>query len=206
MKVKEKKCKGLGHATNSGCGKEVLKRTYGLCDSCYYHWLTTTEPGRVKLEKATLKGKAIEKKKRDAQKKVEKEKLKTHKDYLRDFEKVFNEFIRKRDKGQPCISCQKPYGEFTESAGHYFPAGSNGSIRFDEDNVHLQCWYFCNKNRHGNQVEYLPNLIKKIGQQRFDELCERRNTSLKLSIPEIKEKIKYYKSKIKSLCQHTTHP
>lgn len=150
-------------------------------------------------EKIHAKARVNLKVKSAKEKKVEKEKLKTHKDYLKDFEKVFNEYIRKRDKGQPCISCQKPYGEFTESAGHYFPAGSNGSIRFDEDNVHLQCWFFCNKNRHGNQVEYLPNLIKKIGQQRFDELSERRNEPLKLSMPEIKEKIKHYKLKIKEL-------
>lgn len=195
MEVKLKKCKGTGQATNNGCGKEVRKRTYGLCDSCYYDWLINTEPGRAKLEKATLKAKRIEKKKRDVHRKEQKENLKTHKDWLKDLEKVFNAYIRKRDEGQPCISCGKPYGTFTNSAGHYFPGGSNPSIRFDEDNVHLQCWFDCNKNRHGNQAEYLPNLIKKIGQKRFDELCERRNESKKLSIPEIKVLIEHYKEK-----------
>lgn len=39
------------------------------------------------------------------EKKIRKEKLKTHKDYLNDLQKVFNEFIRVRDKGKPCVSC-----------------------------------------------------------------------------------------------------
>lgn len=150
-------------------------------------------------EKIHAKAKQVQKKKSEEKTKQEKEKLKTHKDYLKDFEKVFNEYIRKRDKGQPCISCKKPYGKFTESAGHFYPAGSNGSIRFDEDNVHLQCWFNCNKNKHGNLTEYLPNLIKKIGQKRFDELSLRRNETLKLTIPEIKEQIQIYKQKIKDL-------
>lgn len=199
MKVKAKFCKGTGQATNSGCGKESVKRTYGLCDSCYYDWLLNTEPGRVKLEKATLKGKKSYEKEKNIEHQKKKDELKTHPEWLKDLEKVFNTFIRKRDKGDPCISCGKPHGTYTESAGHYFPAGSNGSIRFDEDNVHLQCWWDCNKNKHGNQTEYLPNLIKKIGQERFDALTQKRNIDLKLTIPDIKNLMKYYKSKIKKL-------
>lgn len=160
------------------------------CLQSYYE--DYSEKVNAKARKKLLKSKYSERKK-------EKEKLKTHKDYLKDFERVFNEFIRKRDKGKACISCGKPYGKFTKSAGHYFPAGDNPSIRFDEDNVHLQCWFNCNKNKHGNQAEYLPNLIKKIGQERFDILQRKRHESNKLSIEEIKIKITEYKLKTKEL-------
>lgn len=132
-------------------------------------------------------------------KKELKEKLKTHSDWLNEFQEVFNKYIRLRDKGKPCISCGKPYGTFTESAGHYFSVGSSPSLRFNEDNVHLQCWFNCNKNKHGNIAEYTPHLIEKIGKERYDRLLRLRNDTLKLTIPEIQEKIKEYRLKIKQL-------
>ena len=47
----------------------------------------------------------------------------------------------------------------------------------------------------GNIHEYRIGLIKKIGQVRFDQLSERaRQSTTKLSIPEIEEKIKYYRN------------
>lgn len=51
MKVKEKPCKAIGKAIASdikGCGKSVLKRTYGLCDGCYKDWLFNTPEGKEK--------------------------------------------------------------------------------------------------------------------------------------------------------------
>lgn len=127
------------------------------------------------------------------------EKLETHSDWLNKLEKVFNAYIRERDKGQPCISCGKKYGTFTNSAGHYYPAGNYSFLRFNEDNVHLQCWFNCNKNKHGNISEYTPRLINKIGIERFNYLVENRHNELKLTIPEIKELIEVYKQKRKSL-------
>lgn len=143
------------------------------------------------------------KKKREALSRKEtkelKEKIKTHSQWLNELQKVFNTYIRVRDKGQPCISCGKPYGQFTETAGHYFTTGAYPNLRFNEDNCHLQCWWNCNKNRHGNITEYTPNLIKKIGLERFNKLVEEKNKPLKLTTQEIKELIEIYKQKIKSV-------
>ena len=63
MELKTKQCKGIGLGKGYGCNKPVLKRTYGLCDICYYQWLQTSENGKIKLEKAKLKGSQIAKKK-----------------------------------------------------------------------------------------------------------------------------------------------
>ena len=50
----------------------------------------------------------------------------------------FHKYIRNRDAGQPCISCDS----FTTlQAGHFYSAGNNPSVRFNEDNVHGQCKY-----------------------------------------------------------------
>ena len=126
-----------------------------------------------------------------------KEKLKTHSEWLNDLQKVFNTYIRLRDKGKPCISCGAIYGKYTPTAGHYFSVGSSPNLRFNEDNVHGQCWYNCNKNKHGNIAEYTPNLIDKIGIDRYNELLNNRNKPLMMSIPEIRNLIFFYKDKIK---------
>lgn len=78
----------------------------------------------------------------------------------------FHKYIRKRDEGKPCISC----GTYTTlQAGHFYSAGHNPSVRFNEDNVHGQCKR-CNYFLSGNLVPYQRNLIEKIGQERFNEL------------------------------------
>lgn len=193
IKQKEKKCKGTGQAINWGCGKKSIKRTYGLCDSCYYDWLINSEPGKVKLHKATLKAKSIVRQKEKKELNRTKEKLKTHSEWLQDLQKVFNQYIRKRDEKEPCISC----GKFREhyDAGHYRSVGGHRELRFNEDNVHKQCVY-CNRHKGGNQIEYRKGLIKKIGEERVLNL-EKKHEPVKLSIPEIKSSIKYYKDKLK---------
>jgi hypothetical protein len=134
-----------------------------------------------------------------AEKKVLKDKLKTWMDYYQEALKVFNLYIRTRDKQAPCISCGALAGTYRLTSGHYFPQGQNKSVALDEDNAHSQCWFNCNKNKSGNLTEYYPKLIEKIGQQRFDELEQRKNTVVKYSIPELKEIKAMYKIKIKQL-------
>lgn len=80
----------------------------------------------------------------------------------------FNAFIRERDADQPCISCGR-YHQGQYHAGHYRTVGANPELRFDEDNCHKQCSP-CNNHLSGNIANYTPNLIAKIGQQRFDKL------------------------------------
>ena len=127
------------------------------------------------------------------------EKLKTHKDWLKDLQKVFNTFIRLRDKNQPCISCRTNKKNIQYAAGHYYPMGNYSFLRFHEDNVHKQCNMNCNMKLSGNLIEYRKHLLKKIGKDRLQWLEDNRHNELKLSIPEIKEKIKHYKQKIKDI-------
>ena len=81
---------------------------------------------------------------------------------------AFNEFIRARDAGQPCISCGRNTGA-KMNAGHYRTVGASKETRYDENNCHLQCEH-CNSYLSGNIGEYKPRLIAKIGQAAFDRL------------------------------------
>jgi hypothetical protein len=51
------------------------------------------------------------------------EDLKTANDYLKIAQQVFNKFIRFRDNGLNCISCNKPCKK--ENAGHYYSQGGH---------------------------------------------------------------------------------
>ena len=129
--------------------------------------------------------------------KIAKESLLTHKDYIQLLQKVVNTFIRLRDKDQNCISCDITLQGKKYDAGHFYPT-TYQVLRFHEDNIHAQC-VRCNRDLHGNQVEYMPRLEKKIGVDRLQWLHAHRHDRLDMSIPEIQEKIKEYKKKIAEL-------
>lgn len=141
------------------------------------------------------------------EKKERKEAIMTHSEWLKILQVTFNTFIRTRDVNENCISCQKPLiGDNPNKpkkfdAGHFRSVGSNPQLRFNEFNTFGQCVH-CNRDKHGNLLEYRKNLIIKIGVEKVEWL-ENFNESSKLSIPEIKEKIQYYKNKIKELKNET---
>jgi hypothetical protein len=131
--------------------------------------------------------KANKQKKED---KIQREKLKTHKDYLRELQIIFNTYIRERDKNKGCISCGSVLNSKFD-AGHYFSVGAYSNLRFNENNVHGQC-VACNQHKHGNIAEYAIRLPERIGFDKYNKLLQQRNESNKLSIPEIEVlKIKY---------------
>lgn len=124
---------------------------------------------------------------------------------LAELQKVFNCFIRLRDtkydSGKPyfvCISCGVPKGLDQMNAGHFFAVGSFPALRFDEDNVHGQCIY-CNQHHHGNLRIFQVNLIKKIGQDKFNILDLRAHNRSKLMQFEVEILIEQYKKKIEEL-------
>jgi hypothetical protein len=122
--------------------------------------------------------------------------LETVQDVVKAAQIVFNKYIRERDKAQPCISCGSQPKK--ENAGHFWNANNHWNVRFDEDNVHLQCER-CNSFLSGNLIEYRANLITKIGQERFEQLESRARVTRKFTKDELKEIIKKYKKKINEL-------
>jgi len=86
--------------------------------------------------------------------------------WIKRAEKAFNAYIRKRDEGQGCISCGRKDADVW-NAGHFVSVGANRTLRFNEDNVHLQCARPCNKDKGGNIHEYRKGLLAKIGPERL---------------------------------------
>lgn len=79
-----------------------------------------------------------------------------------------NLYVRCRDFGKPCISCGAPWSP-SHDPGHYRTVGAAKQLRFDLDNIHIQC-KSCNGNLSGNIKMYRARLIIKIGLPAFKEL------------------------------------
>ncbi len=141
--------------------------------------------------------KEVKRKQWHKDKKIIKESLKSNADHVRELQKVFNTFIRLRDKDKPCISCNKPLkGKY--DAGHFYSTGSYPELRFNEFNVFGQCVY-CNQHKRGNLIAYGLNLPDRIGNENILQLRKLSGTPRKYTIPELKELKEYYKEKIKEL-------
>ncbi len=151
---------------------------YCLKDECVRVW--------VESEKAKQWKKTKQKAKLD---------LMTLSDYLKLAQQVFNKWINLRDKGKPCISCDKPITGRV-NASHFWNANNHYNVRFNEDNVHSSC-ITCNQFLSGNLLEYRTRLISKIGKQRFNILEAESKQTRKFTIEELKEIIAIYKKKIK---------
>ena len=97
--------------------------------------------------------------------------LQTKPQLVKKAQTAFNSYIRARDVGKQCISCDKPLdgGANTFDAGHYRSVGSAPHMRFVEDNVHGQCKH-CNNWLAGNHVEYRKRLLVRIGERQLDLL------------------------------------
>lgn len=125
-----------------------------------------------------------------------KNQLKTTQDWLKEAQKVFNAYIRKRDEGKECISCGQPPKK--KNCGHFYSQGGHSNVRFDEDNCHLQCEH-CNTYLSGNLLNYQIGIEKRIGAERLIELQAKAHLEKRWSVDELKELIKKYKKKIAEL-------
>jgi predicted nucleic acid-binding Zn-ribbon protein len=126
-----------------------------------------------------------------------KEKIKGIPELKKDLEREINTIVRLIDKGVTCISCSA----LGNSAGHFHSVKSNGAIRFNLHNIHIQ-EYSCNGMKGGNDILYGKGLIEVYGKE-YKEYCEydlvRLYPVLKLHKHELKEAIALAKTVVKHL-------
>ena len=150
---------------------------YCMNEECVRVWVETEKQKQWKAKKTRLK-----------------KELMSLQDWLKLAQMTFNKYIRHRDKGLNCISCDKPPKK--ANAGHYFSQGGHSNVRFHEDNVHLQCEH-CNSYLSGNLLNYQVGIEKRIGGERLIALHEQAHTTKKWTIQELNEIIETYKRKLK---------
>lgn len=124
-------------------------------------------------------------------------KRKTRSQLVKELDKVFSEYIRRRDDGKPCVTCdvRKPWREM--QACHYISRGKYGT-RWDETNVHAGC-YRCNVLLKGNYTEYALFMVQTYGAEHLSYLKDKSLNAPKITTPEIEEKIADYKERLAKL-------
>lgn len=111
-------------------------------------------------------------------------------------------FVRERDEGKTCISCDtvlvklgRVGGDY--DAGHFRSVGSASHMRFLENNIHGQCKH-CNDYLGGNPHAYELGLIARYGQSYVDAL-KADNETCKYTIDDLITMTRIYKLKRKDL-------
>lgn len=122
---------------------------------------------------------------------------------------VCHEYIRLRDKGKPCVSCDKEW-DSSFQAGHLYKAELYSLLKYDERNIHGQC-QGCNLQKNGNESSYHLNIFSRISEEDYNDIKEiaaqEKKTNFKWDREELNKIREYYKQKIKnhSSAQLTDH-
>ena len=115
-------------------------------------------------------------------------------------DKVFSEYIRKRDTRNGvfrCISCGRVLPYEQADCGHYINR-KHMATRFDEMNCNAQC-ISCNRFDEGNIQGYRRGLVALYGEQQVTLLEAKKHNFRKYSDFEYEVLIKHYKEEIKKL-------
>ena len=125
--------------------------------------------------------------------------LETIQELIKATQIIFNKYIRLRDKGQVCISCQKKLKEGNVDAGHMWSAGGHSNLRFNEFNVNAQCSRPCNKDKAGDINNYRLGFVERYGIEKLNEIDSLAKIERKFTKEELKEIMVTYKKKIKEI-------
>jgi len=117
--------------------------------------------------------------------------------------KIFQKWIRERDKNEGCISCGKTeieLGKNMYDAGHFYSAERFSGLIFHEMNVHKQCKQCNGTNMHGNLAEYRKGLVAKFGDAYVNHLDEisNPNREYKYQRSQLIDIANKYKTKLKN--------
>jgi len=133
---------------------------------CYGEWLCESENGRIKLAKATLK--ATKPRLDLEQLALDRKDRNQISNLLVNVRMKCHEYIRLRDYGKPCISCNAPWSEDFHAC-HLYKAELYSSLKFNEFNISGGCRK-CNLFMDGNESGYRVGLLNRYGRDYLERL------------------------------------
>jgi len=145
------------------------RRKCKYCKEYYEPKHTTTEPC-WKYECRIKHLAANTSKINRANKSAAKEKMKSYSQRLDEAKRVFQKWVRVRDKDRPCMAC----GTTTSNewhGSHLKKAEIYSGVIFHEHNV-WKCCKKCNVFLGGNELNFRANLVIHIGEQAVKDLEE----------------------------------
>ena len=176
MNSKKKICKR--------CEKEVYIFARGLCKSCDMV---------VNSKKYMIDRTKKEKTKKPKAKSISK--LKT------ELDDIYSLYIRHlyadSDGNIKCYTCDtiKPIKEMQN--GHFW-SRKHLSTRWNDDNCRPQC-LSCNFFNNGNYRIYTREMLNELGEDKYQQLEDLKNTTFKINKVWILEQTEYYTEKVKQL-------
>lgn len=167
---KTKPCKSqLKSKGYESCGKDVdvKYRKFGLCSSCLWDWMRTTENGKIYYQKQFLpKTKAVSKRTRNKITRDKRVELMSPDKYRAKYvQPLINKIARLIDFGNPCIATGNFDGKM--AGGHYTSVGSNRTICLNLHNIFIQSFQ-SNSWNGGDDKKYRQSLKDIFGQDYFD--------------------------------------
>ena len=116
-------------------------------------------------------------------------------------DRVFSEYIRRRDADEGgtavCVTCGKLYFWRDIQAGHWVKR-QHRALRWDERNVYPQCAAE-NLYKNGAMDEMAAHIIRKHGAETIDELLRLKKTSVKHTRADLETLIAETEKKIAAL-------
>lgn len=183
--IKSKPCKAQDKARDyeNACGKEtnVQYRKFGLCSSCLYDWMTTTENGKIYYQKQFLPKviKVTRANKTKAKRKQKIELMSADKYRAKYLQPNINKIARLIDYGHPCTARNTFEGKM--SGGHFTSVGSNRTIAINLHNIFIQSFQ-SNVWNGGDDTKYREGLEMQFGKE-YLEFVEglKKHRPIKLS-------------------------
>lgn len=150
--------------------KTQRKKKCKVCRKWFRPWSTTQAACSLSCAIEYTKEQAEKRRRRELR--AAKQRIKPRNKVQAEAQTAFNAFIRLRDEGLPCISCDEktPPQRFGGAwdCGHYLTVGAHPELRFEELNAHRQC-KACNAgsgrfSRKGHTVrqDYRKRIILRI--------------------------------------------
>lgn len=109
-------------------------------------------------------------------------------------DRYFSEFIRKRDKNKPCVTCGQMKAD--KDAGHFISRRFEAT-RYSEQNCHGQCLK-CNRFENGNQFAHGKAIDQMYGKGTADKILVTSKKIIKRTQYDYEVIVDYYRGLINS--------
>lgn len=145
------------------------------CDAIGKAALAKVRANREKAQRAKVKQDRAETKERKKQ-------LETLGQLKNRIQGYCNAYIRERDWGKPCFTCDRPHdGTHKRDAGHFKPVGAGGAspARYWPCNLKMTCTQCNTKRGGGNHPNYRPRLVAEYGEDLVQAIERLHNSTVK---------------------------
>lgn len=93
-----------------------------------------------------------------------------------------NAYVRERDWGKPCFTCDRPHdGTHKRDAGHFKAIGAGGGspARYHLNNIRMTCTQCNTKRGGGNHPNYRPRLVAEVGECMVEAVERLHNSTVR---------------------------